>query len=76
MIDDAERTALAYRSGGYMVGPDERERCSRHPRRWVIFRWVWQVGDDVTGADPQVVRGCRACLDEQRAADARDLSCD
>jgi hypothetical protein len=51
-----------------MLGPLERERCPKHPRRWVIFRWVWTVpgeGEDpidvISGAEPEAIRACQQC---------------
>lgn len=70
-MTDEDRVRLAFRSGGRMVGPDERERCQRHPRRWTIYRWTWdlpEAGGDISGGDVEIVRGCGSCLEEDRRA--------
>ena len=69
-MDDEGRVRLATRSGGKMLGPVERERCGKHPRRWTMYRWVWAVDGDISGAEPLVVRSCAECLDEDRASES------
>lgn len=64
MMTDDDRVRLATPSGGRMLGPVERERCSHHPRRWVMFRWVWPKDDGPEDGDCEYVRSCGSCLDE------------
>lgn len=68
---DEDRIRLATQSGRKMLGPKERHRCDRHPRRWVIYRWVWPVpGDDdhltaiQSDSDTEILRSCADCDDE------------
>lgn len=63
-MNDNDRIRLATPSGGMMLGPIERERCSRHRRRWVLFRWVWEVDGEISSANPRVERGCAECAQE------------
>lgn len=57
-----------------MWGPKERERCDKHPARWVIYCWTWPVPqDDETHLDclqacgePETIRSCATCDDEAR----------
>ena len=65
-MDDETRIAKAVKSGGRMLGPLERQRCNRHPRRWTAFRWVWTVGGDISAADVESVRPCAQCLEDDR----------
>jgi hypothetical protein len=67
-MNDSERIIKAVRRGNRMLGPAERERCAKHPRRWVIFRWEWDVPgpdetheDCISGSEPEVIRGCAMC---------------
>jgi len=48
-----------------MLGPIERERCARHPKRWTSYRWTWDVDGDITGGEPEIVRGCADCAAEE-----------
>ena len=73
LLTDEDRVARAKpaSSGKRMLGALERERCPEHPRRWVIFRWVWDVpgeGEDpidvISCADAESVRACQQCDDE------------
>ena len=68
-MNDDDRVRLATRSGDGMLGPIERERCAKHPRRWTSYRWVWDVGGDISGGEPVVVRSCAECLAEDRASE-------
>lgn len=70
--EDRIRLATVSKSGDKMLGPEERQRCAKHPRRWETFRWTWPVpGEGETNqdmienaADAHPVRGCAACEDE------------
>lgn len=64
-MTDVDRVRLAVQRGGRMLGPPERQRCVRHPRRWEIYRWTWQIDEDPTSGDAEIVRGCGACSDEE-----------
>lgn len=72
MLTDDDRIRLAVKSGGTMLGPNERERCTRHKRRWILFRWTWDVPADGEthvenlegGGEPEIVRGCAECNKE------------
>ena len=71
MNGDQDTIAKATRDGDTMLGPKERHRCPDHPRRWVVYRWTWQVpedGDHLTalqsGSEPEAVRACGTCDDE------------
>lgn len=63
-MNDDDRVRLAYRAGNMMYGPKEWQRCLRHPKRWVIYRWVWHVDNGPDYANPQYVRRCGACSEE------------
>lgn len=67
-MNDDDRIRLATRSGRNMLGPIERERCHKHKTRWVMYRWVWDAGPggDISGGEPEVVRSCAACLEDER----------
>lgn len=71
-MNDAERLRLAYQTdGGRWIGPTERQRCEKHPRRWVLFRWEWhgeRDEDSLSGGEPVFVRSCGACVAEERDA--------
>jgi hypothetical protein len=69
VVTDDERVARATRRGLFMHGPKERGRCQFHKRRWIIFRWVWHVDSDISGADTFVERSCADCLAEELASD-------
>lgn len=69
IIDDEIRVANAVQSGSHMLGPIERERCHKHRRRWVLYRWVWSADGDITGGEPEVVRGCAECRAEDEATE-------
>lgn len=73
MLTDAERIRHATKSGRRMLGPFERERCSKHKRRWITFRWTWDADEDQQAAiecgEPEIVRGCGTCDDEECADD-------
>jgi hypothetical protein len=64
-MTDADRVTLAVQRGTRMLGPTERQRCQRHPRRWELYRWTWRVGEDPTSGDAEIVRGCASCADEE-----------
>ena len=68
--NDEDRTRLAKpnASGTRMLGPIERERCSKHRRRWVTFRWVWNTpenGDHLDAIEsdswPEIEHSCVLC---------------
>jgi hypothetical protein len=70
-IDDQERIRRATQSGSRMLGPKERQRCAKHPKRWEIYRWVWTVPDDgdhltaiQSDSDTEVLRSCAECIEE------------
>lgn len=64
-VTDADRIAAATVRGTRMIGPDERQRCARHPKRWQIYRWTWPVGDSPENGTPEIVRGCGACAEAE-----------
>ena len=70
-MNDDDRVRLATRVGDSMLGPIERERCSKHRTRWVMFRWVWDAGEDgdISGADATVVRSCAQCIADAEQED-------
>jgi hypothetical protein len=70
-MNDGDRVRLATPSGDKMLGPIERERCGKHRRRWVLYRWVWDAGEggDISGGEPQVMRSCAECLAEDQASE-------
>lgn len=41
-----------------------RQRCEKHPRRWVIFEWVWREGSSEEDSDARLFRGCKLCDEE------------
>lgn len=45
----------------------ERSRCSKHPRRWEIWRWSWcpERGETIEDSDGEYVRQCGACAEEE-----------
>lgn len=63
-MTDEVRVAQAVRSGRRMLGPAERQRCARHPKRWEIYRWTWDVGDVPENGETELVRGCGSCSEE------------
>lgn len=65
MVTDADRIARAVQRGRRMLGPNERQRCARHPTRWEIYRWVWSLGETPEAGDAEIVRGCGACHDDE-----------
>jgi hypothetical protein len=65
-MTDEERIAKAIRSGNWMLGPAERERCTRHKRRWSFYRWRWPVDSGPESGDVEVVRSCAECLEADR----------
>jgi len=71
-MDDEDRKRLAVPHGRHMLGPLERERCSKHRRRWITYRWVWLQGEDPSSSEPAIVRGCAECNAEAEADD-KDL---
>lgn len=71
-MNDEDRVRLATPSGGRMLGPVERERCSKHPRRWVLYRWVWYPGGGPEDGIPETVRGCGSCNEEDVTYDLVD----
>lgn len=64
ITNDTQRIELATPRGARMIGPTEGERCPKHPRRWIMYRWTWKRGEDPTSGDAELVRGCGACNDE------------
>lgn len=69
-MNDADRVRLAKRGGkrgSRMLGPDERQRCARHPKRWEIYRWTWTVGGSIENGEPDIVRGCAECIAEDES---------
>lgn len=69
---DQDRVRLATREDSTMYGPAEVYRCPDHPRRWVTFRWFWDVPEDgdqlaalQSGSDAEIIRECQACADER-----------
>lgn len=66
-MTDQERIERAVRKGSCMVGPAERQRCAVHPRRWEIYRWTWDIGDDPTSGEAEIVRSCGACFEADHA---------
>lgn len=65
-MTDEERIARSTLSsdGRRRVGPVERARCLRHPRRWVTYRWTWPSDHTPEAADVSYVRDCLQCLAE------------
>jgi hypothetical protein len=78
-MTDTDRIRLATRKGNRMHGPVERQRCTKHGRRWETFRWTWPAPDEAKGethldmiegdSDAEVVRQCEDCC----AEDDRDM---
>lgn len=70
-MNDDDRVRLATPSGGSMLGPTERERCSKHRTRWVLYRWIWDAGEggDISGGHPEVVRSCAQCVADAEQED-------
>lgn len=70
-MNDDERMRLAFQTeGDRWIGPTERERCTKHPRRWVLYRWEWHgERDDISGGEPVIVRGCGSCREDDANAD-------
>jgi hypothetical protein len=68
-VNDDDRARLATPHGNLMLGPIERERCDKHRRRWKLFRWVWSKDGDISAAEPEIVRSCAQCLEEDRRRD-------
>jgi hypothetical protein len=68
-MTDADRIIKSVRDGARMLGPSERQRCEKHPTRWVTYRWVWNVpeGDEThedmlaSSSEPQTIRPCSVC---------------
>jgi hypothetical protein len=60
-MTDERRIELATPRGSRMIGPLERQRCSRHPSRWMTYRWTWSKDGDPSSGDGEIVRGCAAC---------------
>lgn len=68
---DAERIRRHKRRGETCYGPEEIERCPRHPAHTRLYRWTWprpQAGqrhiDLIRGGDVEITRGCLACQHE------------
>lgn len=68
-LSDEDRVRLAKPFVDKMLGPIERERCHKHPRRWLTFRWVWDAGGSIECGDIEAVRSCAQCLDDERNAE-------
>ena len=74
-MTDQERIEKATFDGQKWCGPQERQRCAKHPRRWEIYRWVWDPPEEgldmlsVLEAAGRVsqVRECAECLREHEA---------
>lgn len=66
-MTDADRVRLATSSGRLLLGPCERQRCAKHPRRWEIYRWRWPVDAGPDAGDVEVVRSCLACSEEEES---------
>lgn len=64
-MTDEDRIRLAVSNGRLMLGPKERQRCARHPRRWEIYRWTWPLGGAPDHGEPECVRSCATCADEE-----------
>lgn len=69
IFSDDDRVRLATRSGNWMLGPAELQRCEKHPTRWTTYRWTWLVGSGPEDGDPEVIRSCAKCLEEERLED-------
>ena len=68
---DADRTTLAKPSADdrTMLGPAECQRCARHPRRRLTYRWEWPAGSGPEAGDAvELLRGCEDCADEEDGA--------
>lgn len=75
-MNDDDRAQLAVRKGATMLGPLEKERCSRHPRRWRTYRWTWRADDgDISSSEPVIVRDCAACIEVYRPPSPRAMRC-
>ena len=66
---DADRALLATPSadGQTMLGPAECQRCARHPRRRVTYRWSWPAGQGLEAGDADELRACEDCAAEDEA---------
>ncbi len=71
-LNDGQRVLEATRKGQRMLGPLERARCAKHPKRWETFRWSWPVPEDgehlralEAAGEAHVVRQCSCCAEEE-----------
>src|SRR5678815_2586157 len=61
---DDDRVRLATKSGEWMLGPLELQRCAKHKKRWETYRWTWRVGSGPEDGEPEIVRDCVECARE------------
>jgi hypothetical protein len=67
ILSDDDRVRLAVKRGGWMLGPSELQRCAKHPRRWETYRWTWLVGSAPEDGEPEFLRTCTACAEEDES---------
>lgn len=69
-------------------GPIQVSDCGEHEGEWTLYRWTWRLDSDdglgdeaahlaaLQDGEPDQVRGCTRCADEQEAAIAAEMEAD
>ena len=69
-------------------GPIEVSECGEHEGEWTLYRWTWRLDSDddmgdeaphlaaLQDGEPDQVRGCTRCAEEQEAAIAAEMEDD
>lgn len=73
---DEDRILLARKnkSGDTMLGPCELVGCDKHPGKFELHRWTWDVPSDgdhqsaIECGDADIVRSCPLCVEEDEDA--------